>query len=273
MNRLQKKCFIAAAAFHLLLLSILFVGPAFLPAGRTDDLPVLDVIPAILIDAAMSGGGNPNDTQPLPPPPAPTLQTLPQPTPQPPTVKPVLKEVRVPDPKSLEKTTAKPPPQKVAVNTTPVTRPTNPTARQPTQKELQEQQRAAAQRLAEAVDRILRGLKENLSSSTAVEIPGPGGEAYANYKQVVMSVYDRAWIAPSDMADDVAVVAASVTIASDGTVLSARVTSPSGSATVDASVRTVLQRVKFIAPFPEGAKDAERTFIISFDLKAKRLNG
>ncbi len=29
MNRLQKKCVIATAGFHLLLLVILFVGPAF----------------------------------------------------------------------------------------------------------------------------------------------------------------------------------------------------------------------------------------------------
>src|ERR1051326_2994784 len=32
MNRVQKKCFIIATGFHLLLFSILIVGPAFLPS-------------------------------------------------------------------------------------------------------------------------------------------------------------------------------------------------------------------------------------------------
>ncbi len=52
MNRLQKKCVIATAGFHLLLLVILFVGPAFFNARqKPDDSQVLDVIPANLIDA------------------------------------------------------------------------------------------------------------------------------------------------------------------------------------------------------------------------------
>ena len=54
MNRLQKKCLIATAGFHLLLLVILFVGPAFFaPSPKPDDTQVLDVIPANLIDAAV----------------------------------------------------------------------------------------------------------------------------------------------------------------------------------------------------------------------------
>ena len=55
MNRLQKKCVIATAGFHLLLLVILFVGPAFFWAReKPDDTPVLDVIPANLVDAALT---------------------------------------------------------------------------------------------------------------------------------------------------------------------------------------------------------------------------
>ena len=57
MNRLQKKCVIATAGVHLLLIVILFVGPAFFyPKPKADDLPVLDVIPANLIDAAFNSG-------------------------------------------------------------------------------------------------------------------------------------------------------------------------------------------------------------------------
>jgi len=37
MNRLQKKCVLATAGFHLLLLVILFVGPAFFWARQKPD--------------------------------------------------------------------------------------------------------------------------------------------------------------------------------------------------------------------------------------------
>ena len=71
MNRLQKKCVIATAGVHLLLLLILIVGPAFFYSKpKADDLQVLDVIPANLIDAAFNSGVA-NAT---PPPPAPVLR-------------------------------------------------------------------------------------------------------------------------------------------------------------------------------------------------------
>ena len=57
MNRLQKKCVIATAGVHLLLIVILFVGPAFFYSKpKADDMQVLDVIPANLIDAAFNSG-------------------------------------------------------------------------------------------------------------------------------------------------------------------------------------------------------------------------
>jgi len=65
----------------------------------------------------------------------------------------------------------------------------------------------------------------------------------------------------------------SVTIGHDGSVISSRILNPSGDSRVDASVRRTLDRVTFVAPFPEGAKEKERTFIINFNLKAKRLLG
>ena len=53
MNRLQKKCVIATAGIHLLLLLILVFGSAFFsPRPKPDDTQLLDVIPANLIDAA-----------------------------------------------------------------------------------------------------------------------------------------------------------------------------------------------------------------------------
>ena len=68
MNRLQKKCVLGTAGVHLLLLVILFVGPAFFYSRpKPDDMQVLDVIPANLIDAAFNSGV----ANAVPPPPGP----------------------------------------------------------------------------------------------------------------------------------------------------------------------------------------------------------
>jgi len=40
---------------------------------------------------------------------------------------------------------------------------------------------------------------------------------------------------------------------------------------MDASIQRTLERVTFIAPFPNGAVEKERTYIINFNLKAKRM--
>ena len=84
MNRLQKKCVLATAGVHLLLFVILLVGPAFFqPRPKADDLNVLDVIPANLIDAQFTSGVR--NAQPPAPTPVVTPPTpQPQPTPPPP---------------------------------------------------------------------------------------------------------------------------------------------------------------------------------------------
>jgi hypothetical protein len=72
MNRLQKKCLIATAGFHLLLLVILLVGPAFFaPKPKVDETQVLDVIPANILDDALNSGVR--GAQPPPPAPAPAV--------------------------------------------------------------------------------------------------------------------------------------------------------------------------------------------------------
>ena len=96
MNRLQKKCVIATAGFHLLLLTILIVGPAFFnPQPKPDETQLLDVIPANLIEAAFNSGvrgATPPPPAPIvPPPPTPVPPTpAVQPTPPPPVPKPVV---------------------------------------------------------------------------------------------------------------------------------------------------------------------------------------
>jgi TonB family protein len=133
----------------------------------------------------------------------------------------------------------------------------------------------ARRRAADLVGATARSLRNDIAPGTSLEAfgPGGGGEVYAPYDSAVRSIYWHAWIPPEDTASDSAITKASVTIASDGTVLSARIINPSRDPSVDRSVQRALDSVTFIAPFPEGAKDKQRTYTINFNLKAKRLSG
>jgi colicin import membrane protein len=284
---LQKKCFIASAGLHMLLVLILVVGPAFLSSkNKTDEMPTIDFVPSRLIDAAFSGGGNPNTRPPPPAPPAPApAPPLPplqrevsppeqKPEPKPEPVKPVKPVVE-----SLEarKEPARPKPE---ITTTAVSRnadsqkkPKQPSeADSRAKKEADDHRKAAAALIASTS----RNLRNDLSPATAIDInpgPGGGGEAYANYAQVVKSIYEHAWLPSDDTTSDEAITKVTVTISREGKVLSSRIIKGSGDSSIDRSVQRTLDRVTFIAPFPEGAKDKERTFTINFNLKAKRLAG
>jgi TonB family protein len=245
MNRLQKKCVIVTTGFHLLLLVILFVGPAFFWAReKPDDTPVLDMIPANLIDAASTGVRSARP----PPAPAPTPEKI-----EP--VKPDLTPVEKPNPNQSHT-------PKVNLQLTTRMAPKNTSTPNKTTPDN-----------SKAIKSALQALRANLSSSTTIDMPGNSSAAAANYAQVVKSIYEQAWVPPDDTASDDANIKVRVTIASDGTVISARVIAPSGDTSVDTSVRNTLERVQFIAPFPSGSTDTERTYIINFNLKAKRLLG
>lgn len=117
------------------------------------------------------------------------------------------------------------------------------------------------------------GLRSNISGPVNFTISGPGAAAFQNYGQQIVSLYERSWLVPSDVADNNAVVQITVTIRRDGRVVDARVIRASGSAPVDRSVRDTLQRVRQFPPFPEGSDDEQRTFNVDFNLKAKRSLG
>jgi len=292
MSRLQKKCFLASAALHTLLIVVLFVGSAFFVSKEKNlAAPPLTFIPNNILDSALSGGGNPHGS---PPPPAPAKVETPQPkieTPVPPKVEPAKpapeppRKIETPvkkigttkarevDPPPVSKTADKRP--KIDLSK-PVTRKTD-TGKQndPAEATNSQREKAAAARaaLASGIKSSLNSLKNNLSSPISIEPLGPGGAAFANYGQIVVSIYEAAWIIPNDVSDDNSAVMVSVTIARDGRVITARVTQRSGKTAVDKSVQQTLEKVRFIAPFPAGATDAERTFEINFNLKAKRLLG
>ena len=257
MNRLQKKCVIAAVGVHLLLLVILLVGPGFFqPRHPADNMPVLDVIPANLVDAAFNSGVR--NAQ--PPPPVYRAPEPPAPKPEP----VVARRVPTPAPERVVKPEAvKPAPtpkreHEIKPNLKPV-------VRGESSKVQDDSQRARALRNA------VRNLKKDFSPGTTVDMPGNSSVAYANYADVVVSVYKHAWLPPDGMINDNAMVKFSVQIARDGTVISASIIEPSGDASVDSAVRRLLERVTFIAPFPEGTTQKVRNYTINFNATRRTL--
>ena len=293
MNRMQQKCFVASTGFHLLLVLILLVGPAFLSSkSKSDNLPILDVISGKTIDDLFSGGGNPLAK---PPPPDP----LPKPAPQiaqptPPPERPKVREPEPPQKPVEEVKSTKPDPYAVEpakdhkrklpeVTLKEVIRKPDtgknvkkPTATEPSTDTEERRLADARKRAANLIGQTARNWRKDMAPSTEIDTnygSGGGGEAYANYGQVVKSIYEHEWIPPDDTTIDDAVTKATVTIASDGTVLSARIVKPSRDSSVDRSVQQTLDHVTFIEKFPPGAKEKQRTYIINFNLKAKRLSG
>ena len=302
MDRLQKKCLLASTGFHLSLLLILIVGPAFVVSHhKPDDMPILDFIPVKTVDALVSGGGNPKAE----PPPAvapPVAQPAPEPKPLPPAPQPEPEKVRVPDPPKPiveEERPPKPDPDTLEpakehkrrlpeIVTTAETRQRDSKAEAKAREKAREEARAEAEareyarqiadrkrRALSALGSAANGIEEGRASSTAILLKGPGGGGvpYANFLQAVKSKYERAWILPDGVTDNDATVTASVTIAREGTVVSWRVVRASGNAAVDQSVRVTLQRVKFAAPLPDDAKENQRTVEINFNVAAKLALG
>lgn len=285
MDRLQKKCVVVSVGLHGLLAGSFLFGSAFLsPSTKLSDREVLDFVPVKTVDELLKGGGNPNAPEPQPQPvpqpqaPAPAPPPpKPAPAPQP---EPVAPKPSVPQKAAEEPDFTKPAAtRRVVVSDKKVTRTVNPRATEASPKDSAAEERAQAKMIADARKKALAGALANVgnvaSSSTAVELKGPGGGGvpYANFLDAVKSAYVRAWLVPDGVTDDSATALASVTIARDGSVVSASITRSSGNALVDASVQAVLKRVRYAAPLPDEAKENQRTVTITFNVKAARSLG
>ena len=279
MNRLQKKCLIATAGFHLLLVLILVFGSAFfVHHEKPDETQMLDVISSTTIEAKLNSGVKAAQL------PAPTPVVPPQPTPTPPQPQPVVtpptppaptlvqrvEKLFTPEPPKIspddltpKETSSKPQPHTVKVDLNQVTRtvPKVTTASDADEREAKRLAKARARALAEA----MRAIKENSSTATEINMPGNSSVSYANYGAAVVSAYHQAWIAPDNMASTAAVVRFSVTIARNGSVISSRIVTSSGDASVDNAVQRMLDRVSFIGEFPDDSKDQQRTYNIDFN--------
>jgi len=280
MNRLQKKCMIVSAGIHLLLAVMLIFGPGFLAGHSKDNSPpVLTFIALKTTDDAASGGGDntvkappalgPNTEPPVTPTPvvAPPVEPTPQKIEKPPT--PVVKEVpRANDTPKIDMTAVKPAPRKreINVDTTVVT---SSSAEAKAKREAQAKAAAAAaaaekKRIANAFRSATTGIKTGVAGSTEIRLQGPGGGGvpYGNFFSALEKIYYDAWTPPPGADSTVSVT---ITIARDGTIISAHITDGSDNAALDSSVQKTLDRVKAVPPLPETETRDSRTVTMKFD--------
>ena len=277
---------------HAFLALLLVVGSAFfVNKEKPQVVSKVRIVPTRIVDSALAGGGGnpkvaPSDDQqkgdtmkPVPPPPEPpkVVQAPPKPEPK---VDPPPK----PEPVKTEPAKPKPTPNNtVAARTKPETK-SEPLALKPvtrSNKSKIEAQRAAeareraakAEQLAKKFGNVEQSLRSGFTKGTKVDVWGPGGEAYAGYDALVKAIYDDAWDVTDSLTDDDSTAKVKIIIARSGKVVSAYIERRSGNSLLDKSVQRALDKVKFVAPFPEGSHDEQRTFTINFNLKAKRLLG
>jgi TonB family protein len=289
MDRLQKKCLAGSVLLHASLGGILIFSAAFQQA-KPQPTPYLELVGNFKISDDLTHGGNPAPVevaQPLP---------LPQPKPQPQPIEPtppapVAKaEVKQPEPEPEKQVinsiipdiTIKEPSKrdKKPVHTVKVNLNEMATAkdRHAAEKAARAAAMAEQKRIVSKVHELGSGLASTVRSSaaksTVVDMPGQGGgEAFANYRDVVFNTYYNAWIAPDDVLDKQSTAVARIVIARDGAVISAEIIKNSSSPVLDKSVQSALKRVTKLAPFPEATLDLQRTFKINFNLEDKQSFG
>lgn len=290
MDRLQKKCLTASVGTHVSLMLVLVFGSAFnSEAPKPIHVASLKVVPSILVDSALAGGGgNPNikpseDRQK-----GNTMVPQPKEAPKP----PQKEEPKKPEPKKPEPKKEEPKTEPKKDDKPPTVKPEKAKPAEPTKlnlkklkpnelKEFTKADQAAQeakqnQAAKEQVDRMRETLKDltntpGFNDGTQIEVHGTGGEAYASYDSFVYEVYRNAWKAPAELSDSRATAQLKVVIRRDGTVESARVAKPSGNPELDRSVDALVRKVTFVAKFPEGAKDSKRTYFINFNLLLKAV--
>ena len=127
---------------------------------------------------------------------------------------------------------------------------------------------ADRQRMADSISGAAATVGKNLAGSAKVEMPGPGGQAYAPYGSYLGAFYKERWRKPSSITARSAYVGVEIDVARDGRVVDMRMEEKSGHRALDDSVRDVIQRYKQLRPLPDGTTDAKRTFRIKFTLEA-----
>ena len=276
MSRLLKKCLFLSIGLHILLAAALLICTAFFVVKPEKIMPTLSMIAPDVLDNLLNPRPvstprkNPNPpvrrivtpalprkVTPTPPrkvtptPPRKVTPTPPRkvtPKKQSPSLKPTKSKVT---PKPKRKTI------KIAQNTQ--------TSKGATGRPKKNTHPKAPPVSAKQLNTI-KSMRNQLSAAINVNVAGANAAAFTSYANFVVGVYRRTWepLIPSGLARS-SIAKVSVTIRSDGRVLSARIIRKTGDAALDRSVQRALDRVKTIGKsFPPGSKDSQRTFTLDF---------
>jgi len=274
------------------------VDDALAGGGGNPNIPITDDVqkgdtmtpqPPAIAPAPTPPTPQPPVVQPTPPAPTPTppKTVVKKPDPKLAPTKPepvkIAKAVK-PDPKAPEKT----PDMKDLLK--PIVRTNDDKAKAKAEAEAREVAREAAReaaaaaraeaayqsKLAKAFGGATSTLREGFASGTKVDVGGPGGQAYADYRVFVQAVYQETWerLLPQDIMADDTTSLISVTISRSGRIINSRVVTRSRDTAIDRIVQRTLKDVTTIGrPFPSAAKDEERTFEIMFTFRKRRIAG
>jgi hypothetical protein len=115
-------------------------------------------------------------------------------------------------------------------------------------------------------------LFQGLSSATSILADGPSGSQPGNsaYSEIVKAIYDRNWDPIGfGVSGETKPATARVVIGNDVRIISWEVTERSSDLQMDQSVQGTLEKVKTIKPFEAGAREAQRTYVIKFDVRER----
>jgi protein TonB len=194
-----------------------------------------------------------------------------------PTPKPVVKKTP-PKPKEITKPTPKPtresPPKIKIASLDNLITASDSSAEKKRREAEERRQREAAKRAELEQKRQLAKLDSLLgdvkfSKGVNVRTSGSSTRATMDYASYVVQTYDREWREPVQMAGSRYTAEVTVTIRSNGSVASVRISRRSGVGALDNSIQEVIDRVRRFRPFPAGMDDSQQTFTIDFSVRAK----
>ncbi|MFO1457929.1 MAG: TonB family protein [Verrucomicrobiota bacterium] len=125
---------------------------------------------------------------------------------------------------------------------------------------------ASARTLAERLSGAATGVSKNVGATTQIEMPGPGGAAYAPYYSYLQAFLKQQWRKPTTSSEQEAAASVELTIGRDGTLLSAEITRRSGVKSLDSSVEELFRRVRKLNPLPAEFGDAKMVVPVKFVL-------
>jgi len=132
----------------------------------------------------------------------------------------------------------------------------------------QQQRAASAQKLAARFSGAAAGVSQNVGGSTKIEMPGPGGAAYAPYTSWLQTFLYQQWRRPATTASGNEWVGVQLTISKDGTVLDVTIKRSSGVRSLDASVEEIFRRNRKLRPLPDEFNESRLVVPVKFVLEA-----